>query len=55
VDKEDKLLIRKTHFPSAVTLDQWMIPTTDEIHYHSWKERLKMSTIARFGCKIRKI
>ena len=28
----------------------------NEIHYHSWKEHLKMSKIAKFGCcKMRKI
>jgi hypothetical protein len=24
----------------------------NEIHYHSWKERLKMSKIAKFCCKL---
>ena len=24
----------------------------DENHYHSWKERLKMSKIAKFGCEL---
>jgi hypothetical protein len=24
----------------------------NEIHYHSWKEHLKMSKIAKFGCEM---
>jgi hypothetical protein len=24
----------------------------NEIHYHSWKEHLKMSEIAKFGCEL---
>jgi hypothetical protein len=24
----------------------------NEIHYHSWKERLKMSKFAEFGCEL---
>ena len=24
----------------------------NEIHYHSWKEHLKMSKIAKFGCEL---
>ena len=24
----------------------------NEIQYHSWKEHLKMSKIAKFGCKL---
>ena len=24
----------------------------NEIHYHSWKERLKMSKIAKFDCEL---
>ena len=24
----------------------------NENHYHSWKEHLKMSTIAKFGCEL---
>jgi hypothetical protein len=24
----------------------------NEIHYHGWKEHLKMSKIAKFGCEL---
>jgi hypothetical protein len=31
---------------------QWMIPEEERNHYHSWKEHLKMSKIAMFGCEL---
>jgi hypothetical protein len=39
---------------------QWMIPAIDkifidkknEIHYHTWREHLKMSEIAKFGYEL---
>jgi hypothetical protein len=39
---------------------KWVIPARlnfdqgkkDEIQHHSWKERLRMSKIAKFGCEM---
>jgi uncharacterized protein YdaU (DUF1376 family) len=34
------------------SLDEFFDLDKNEIHHHSWKEHLKMSKIAKFGCEL---
>jgi hypothetical protein len=55
ISKSQKLLITKSkafRFNDSSYRRHFDLDKKNEIHYHSWKEHLKMSKIAKFGCKM---